>query len=58
MPGVVSPCFPAGHPWSGVWLRQGGDAGVSMANVQSQCLLWDWAALVSGCEEFVCDVGR
>lgn len=45
MPGVVSPCFPAGHPWSGVWVRWGGDTGVSMAKVQSQCLLWDRAAL-------------
>lgn len=48
MPGVVSLCFPAGHPWSGVWVRQGGDAGVSMVNVQSQCLLWDWAILQCG----------
>uniref|UniRef100_A0A8C0VML3 Transmembrane protein 183A n=1 Tax=Cyanistes caeruleus TaxID=156563 RepID=A0A8C0VML3_CYACU len=51
-------CFPAGHPWSGVWVRWGGDAGVSMANVQRQCLFWDWAALVLGCEGFVCGVGR
>lgn len=58
MAGVVSPCFPAGHPWCGVWLRQGGDTGVSMANVQSHCLLWDWAAPASGCEGFVCGVGR
>lgn len=41
MPGVVSLCFPAGHPWSGVWVRRGGDAGNGrcMANMQSQCLL-------------------
>lgn len=58
MPGVVSPCFPAGHSWSGVWVRQGGDAGVSMANMQSQCLLCDWAALVFGCEGLVCGVSR
>lgn len=58
MPGVMSPCFPAGHPWSGVWMRRGGNTGMSMAKVQSQCLLWDWAALVLGCERFVCGVDR
>lgn len=58
MPGVVSLCFPAGHSWSGVWVSRGGDAGVSMANMLSLCLLWDWAAHVLGCEGLVCGVGR
>lgn len=45
MPGVVSLCFPAGHPWSGVWVRWGGanEHGKYAEPVSASGLQLHWA---------------